>query len=79
MGTESEDGFVFGKVRGRDVARLVVAFVAVLVHADKLTGKRGLRAIEGKIFLDYRSYAARLDGGVCGGGGYTICDVGCAL
>jgi hypothetical protein len=42
---ESHDGLVFGKVRRRDVVMFVVAFVVMLVHANQLTGKHGLRAI----------------------------------
>jgi hypothetical protein len=34
---EAEHGFVAGKIGGRDVFVLVVAFVVVFVHADQLT------------------------------------------
>lgn len=37
MRLESEHGLVTGKIGGRDVFVLMVAFVVMFVHADKLT------------------------------------------
>jgi hypothetical protein len=48
---ESEHGFVAGKVGGRDVFVLVVAFVVVFVHADQLTWQTRLRAAWGRNIL----------------------------
>jgi hypothetical protein len=37
VGTEAHYGLVAGKIRGRDVLVLVVAFVMMFWHGDKLT------------------------------------------
>jgi hypothetical protein len=50
MGAESEHGFVTGKVGRRDVFGLVVAFVVMFRHADKLTLLMRLWAACQKIF-----------------------------
>jgi hypothetical protein len=44
VGAESEHGFMFGKVRRWDVFVLVVAFVMMFWHADKLTSRMQLHA-----------------------------------
>jgi hypothetical protein len=51
VGTESEDGFVFGKVRGWDVFVLVVAFVVVFGHADQLTLQNAAKGCLRQIIL----------------------------
>ena len=51
VGPESHHGFVPGKVGRRDVFVLVVAFVVVFVHADKLTSQMRCALRGGKIFF----------------------------
>ena len=62
VGTESHDGFVFWEDRGRDVFVLVVAFVMMFGHADKLTSPKPRWTRREEIILLLRSYAASLTG-----------------
>ena len=57
---ESHDGFVPGKIRRGDVAVLVVAFVVVFGHADKLTLGMRLCAVWRRIFFILNVTAIRL-------------------
>jgi hypothetical protein len=59
VGAKSHDRFVFGEIGGWDVVVLVVAFVMVFGHADKLTWTRLGLARGGENILSALVYSSR--------------------